>query len=63
MRLFSLRFFGRRYRRYRALFWIDNAWSISNHLFLLVFSKSVIDVIDVIGTFAFGIGVGRVARF
>ena len=50
MCLFSLRFFGRRYRRYRALFLTDNALSVANHLFLLAFSESVIDVIDVIGT-------------
>jgi len=51
-RLFSLHFFCRRYRRYRALFCGDNALSIANILFLLAFLGSVIDVIDVIGTFA-----------
>ena len=54
MYLFSLRFSCRRYRRYRALFLGDNVLSIANRLFLLAFSESVIDVIDVIGTFAFG---------
>ena len=35
------------------LFITDNITSIDNHLFLLAYSEYVIDVIDVIGTFAF----------
>ena len=64
MWLFSLYFLVRRYRRYRALFWVDKRFTgLLNICFCLRFSNAVIDVIDVIGTFAFGIGVGRVERF
>ena len=43
------------------LFLTDNILSIYNHLFLLAFSELVIDVIDVIGTFAFSeLAFGRV---
>ena len=54
MCLFSLRFFGMRYRRYRALLWSGNALAIGNMLFLLAFSEGVTGVTDVTGTFAFG---------
>ena len=47
MRLFSLRFFA---RRYRALLWGGNALAIGNILFLLAFSEGVTDVTDVTGT-------------
>jgi hypothetical protein len=52
MYLFSLHFFIRRYRRYRALLLTGNALSIANHLFLLAFSESVTGVTGVTGTFA-----------
>ena len=48
------------YRCYRMLFWTDNILLIYKQLFLLAFSRLVTDVIDVIGTFAFGIVVRSV---
>ena len=48
------------YRCYRMLFCGDNIRRTSNCLFMLAFSRLVIDVIDVIGTFAFsGLAFGR----
>ena len=44
-------FFQERYRCYRLLFYTDNIRLTDNCLFLLAFSRLVIDVIDVIGSF------------